>query len=57
MQVVKMCQILIKLAMQFELLCYGRCCQIIPNALSVLKIVRSKRVVFERLCPASCNAN
>jgi hypothetical protein len=33
-QVVKMCQILIKLTMEFELLYYGRCCQNVPNALS-----------------------
>ena len=46
MQVVKMCQILIKLAMQFELLCYGRCCQMFPHVLSVLESVRFKRVIF-----------
>ena len=34
MQVVKMCQILIKLSLEFELLYYGRCCQNFPNALS-----------------------
>ena len=43
MQVVKMCQILIKLTMEFELLYHGRCCQIFPSAF-VLNTTSSNRI-------------